>query len=94
MSTAHGCLGRVAGPLIFIKARRHGGADGKDKVMWVFDGEEWVQDNGGVESSTSGRQDAARPQWPVEIGPELQVIEIEIVPPAPTPGRRIPPFPH
>jgi hypothetical protein len=83
----------MAGPLKFIKARRHGGANGKDSVMWVFDGEEWTQDNGGVESSTS-RQDAARPQWPVEIGPELQVIEIEIVQPVPTTGRHIPPFPH
>ena len=84
----------MAGALKLVKARRHGGADGKDSVMWVFDGEEWTQDNGGFEQSSTPRQDAARPQWPVEIGPELQVIEIEIVQQVPTIGKHIPPFPH
>jgi len=62
--------------------------------MWVFDGEEWTQDDGGFEQSKTSRQDAARPQWPVEIGPELQVLEIEIVQQVPTIGKHIPPFPH
>lgn len=84
----------MAGPLKFIKARCHGGANGKDSVMWVFDGEEWTQDGGYEGTTSTPRQDAARPQWPVEIGPELQVIEIEIVQPVPTTGKHIPPFPH
>ena len=64
--------------------------------MWVFDGEEWTQDDGGVESASTPkkRQDAARPQWPVEMVPELQVIEIEIVQQVPATGKHIPPFPR
>ena len=78
----------MAATLKSIKVRRHGGADGKDKVMWVFDGEEWTQDDGGYEQSSKPKQDATRPQWPVEMGPELQVIEI--VQPVPTTGKQIP----
>ncbi len=44
--------------------------------MWVYDGEEWTQDNGGVESTSTPKPEAARPQWPAEMVPELQVIEI------------------
>ena len=57
--------------------------------MWVFDGEEWTQDDGGVEGSSAPKPDAARPQWPAEMVPELQVIEIV----QPVPRTRQIPFP-
>ena len=58
--------------------------------MWVYDGEEWTQDNGGVESSSTPKPEAARPQWPAEMVPELQVIEI--VQPVPR-NRHVPQVP-
>jgi len=45
--------------------------------MWVFDGEEWTQDNGGVESTV--KSETKRPRYD-ELSPELQVVEVEIVP--------------
>jgi hypothetical protein len=45
--------------------------------MWVFDGEEWTRDDGGVESAVKPEQ--KRPRYD-ELSPELQVIEVEIVP--------------
>jgi hypothetical protein len=76
-------LSRVATP--------RGGADGKDSDMWVFDGEEWTQDNGGVEPAV--KPSADRPRYDERM-PELQVIEIEIVPvPTRDRDRRIPPLP-
>ena len=80
----------VAGPLKSSKPSRHGGADGKDKVMWVFDGEEWTQDNGGVEQSSTRKPEPARPLWPAEMVPELQIIEIV---PQPVREKNIVPFP-
>jgi len=56
--------------------------------MWVFDGEEWTQDEGNEHSKA--RPEAAR-QWVDELVPELQVIEIvpirrnTDVPPLPMP---------
>jgi len=56
--------------------------------MWVYDGEEWTQDNGGFDQPTT-RPEPARKQWVDELVPELQVIEI-----VPVPEKRpIPPFP-
>lgn len=46
--------------------------------MWVYDGEEWIHDDGSYEPSAPKRPEP-RPQWPAELGPELQVIEVEIV---------------
>lgn len=43
--------------------------------MWVFDGEEWTQDNGEVETTSKPKSSQPQP-WPVELVPELQVIEI------------------
>jgi len=57
--------------------------------MWVFDGEEWTQDNGGVESMA--KPEMKRPRYD-ELMPELQVIELEIVP-VPTKDRQIPQLP-
>lgn len=45
--------------------------------MWVFDGEEWTQDNGGLESTV--KPETKRPRYD-ELSPELQVVEVEIVP--------------
>jgi hypothetical protein len=56
--------------------------------MWVFDGEEWTQDNGGVEPVVKTTD---RPRYD-ELMPELQVVELEIVP-VPTRDRQIPPLP-
>jgi hypothetical protein len=71
-------------------ATPRGEADGKDSTMWVFDGEEWTQDNGGVEP-VARTADNKRPRYD-ELMPELQVIELEIVP-VPTRDRQIPPLP-
>ena len=57
--------------------------------MWVYDGEEWTQDDGSFEPSRQ-KQPETRQQWPAELVPELQVIEIV---PVPRTSRDIPPFP-
>ena len=58
--------------------------------MWVFDGEEWTQDDGSFEPSAP-KQPQTRPQWPAELVPELQVIEI--VQPVRDRNREIPQLP-
>lgn len=58
--------------------------------MWVFDGEEWTQDDGGVEP-TKAKPETKRPRYE-ELMPELQVVELEIVP-LPTKDRQVPPLP-
>ena len=58
--------------------------------MWVYDGEEWTQDDGSYEPSKP-KQPETRQQWPAGPVPELQVIEV--VPTVPTTRRDIPPFP-
>ena len=42
--------------------------------MWVFDGEQWTQDDGSFEPKTS-KPELNRPRYD-ELMPELQVIEI------------------
>lgn len=42
--------------------------------MWVFDGEEWTKDDGGVEK-THVPSGTSRPRYE-ELMPELQVVEI------------------
>ena len=58
--------------------------------MWVFDGEEWTQDDGSIGGSSS-RTEPKRPRYD-EMMPELQVIEVEIVP-VPSKQNPVPPFP-
>ena len=63
-------------------------ADERQESMWVFDGEEWTQDDG-------SEQPKAKPertrQWVDELVPELQIVEIvpvrrtRDVPPLPMP---------
>jgi len=79
----------MAGPLNYRSLPPRGGADGKDSQMWVFDGEEWTQDNGGVESTV--KPETQRPRYE-QMMPELQVIELEIVR-VPVPDRQVPPLP-
>lgn len=57
--------------------------------MWVFDGEEWTQDDGSIGGSR--KPDTKRPRYDERM-PELQVIEVEIVP---VPSKHTPvlPFP-
>jgi len=57
--------------------------------MWVFDGEEWTQDDGSIGGSS--KPDTKRPRYDERM-PELQVIEVEIVP-VPTKNPPMPPFP-
>jgi hypothetical protein len=45
--------------------------------MWVFDGEEWTQDNGNEHSSP--RTETPRPRYDERM-PELQVVEIVQIP--------------
>ena len=58
--------------------------------MWVFDGEEWTQDDGSIGGSS--KPETARPRYE-ETMPELQVLELEIVPVSPTKQTPIVPFP-
>ena len=48
--------------------------------MWVYDGEEWINESANVPEVTSENANARRE----EFYPEMQVIEVEIVPPTPT----------
>lgn len=56
--------------------------------MWVYDGEEWTQDDGS-EKSTAVKAETPRPRYD-QMMPELQVIEIVI--PVPR-NRNVPPLP-
>ena len=56
--------------------------------MWVFDGEEWTQDNGGFGSPV--KPETKRPRHN-QLSPELQIIEVEIVPVRP--NRHVPQVP-
>lgn len=56
--------------------------------MWVFDGEEWTQDDGGVGPVKS---EPLRPRYDERM-PELQVVELEIVP-LPARDKQVPPLP-
>lgn len=60
--------------------------------MWVFDGEEWTQDDGSIGGSSTPA--TTRPRYEQTM-PELQVLELEIVPVTPTPTKQTPvtPFP-
>ena len=59
--------------------------------MWVYDGEDWTQDDGSYDPTAPKHQPETRQQqWPAELVPELQVIEIVQVPRT---TRDIPPFP-
>jgi hypothetical protein len=59
--------------------------------MWVFDGEEWTQDDGSIGGGTS-KPEAKRPRYE-NVMPELQVVEVEIVP-VPVKQTPIPLFPR
>jgi hypothetical protein len=59
--------------------------------MWVYDGEQWTQDDGSECSTTVVKSETPRPRYD-ETMPELQVVEIVVpvprrsnVPPLPTP---------
>lgn len=56
--------------------------------MWIYDGEEWIEE--GVSNSDKQRTDVSQPRRE-EFYPELQVIEVEIVPVPRT--NYVPPFP-
>jgi hypothetical protein len=59
--------------------------------MWVFDGEEWTQDDGSIGGPTaSNKPETLRPRYD-QLMPELQVIEI--VPVTPRTQRDVPPLP-
>lgn len=57
--------------------------------MWVYDGEEWTQDNGGLDP-VANKPETERPRYD-QLMPELQVIEI--VPITPRTQRDVPPLP-
>ena len=46
--------------------------------MWIYDGEEWIEDDAADRTSTR-RSEEPRPRYD-ELMPELQVIEIVRVP--------------
>lgn len=56
--------------------------------MWVFDGEEWTQDDGSESSTTVVKSETPRERYN-ELMPELQVIEIVPV----TRNTNVPPLP-
>ena len=64
------CHRLLAGPLKFPTG-------GKERNMWVFDGEQWTQDDGSEHSTAKPEMPR---QWVDDLVPELQVIEIVQVP--------------
>ena len=58
----------------------------KGRPMWIYDGEQWIEE-GASEKNT--RKPEAMPR-PEEMGPELQVVEVEILP---VPKTNYVPFP-
>jgi hypothetical protein len=56
--------------------------------MWVFDGEEWTQDDGSESSTTVAKSETPHERYN-ELMPELQVIEIVPV----TRNTNVPPLP-
>jgi len=56
--------------------------------MWVFDGEEWTQDDGN-DWTPAEKRETPRPRYD-QLSPELQVIEIVPVTPRNT---NVPPLP-
>ena len=59
--------------------------------MWVFDGEEWTQDEGNEHSTgRSNKPELSRPRYD-EMMPELQVLEIVV--PVPPRKTNVPPLP-
>ncbi|HWW61121.1 MAG TPA: hypothetical protein VN181_07130 [Thermoanaerobaculia bacterium] len=57
--------------------------------MWVFDGEEWTNEGGGSESTSTKSETMTTLRIDEILVPELQVIEIVQTPK----HTRIPPFP-
>ena len=57
--------------------------------MWVYDGENWTQDDGSGCSTTTVRSEKPRPRYD-ETMPELQIVEVVI--PVPR-NRNVPPLP-
>lgn len=56
--------------------------------MWVFDGEEWIREDGSFEAARDRKPEPVRPRFDQNT-PELQVIEV-----VPLPRReRVPPYP-
>jgi hypothetical protein len=60
---------------------------GKDLTMWVFDGEEWMEEGG---AANERKHEMSLPIWD-ETMPELQVIEH--LPPARPVKGDVPPLP-
>jgi hypothetical protein len=58
--------------------------------MWVFDGEQWTLDDGGLEPRTVAKPEQERPRYEAHL-PELQVLEI--VPVTPQRRREVPLLP-
>lgn len=58
----------------------------RDSIMWVFDGEEWTQDDGSEQPKAKAEPPR---QWVDEFYPELQVIEIVQIPK----NTNVPPLP-
>ena len=52
----------------------------KGHPMWVYDGDEWINEGATVPDAKSDNQNPRRE----EFYPELQVLEVEIVPPTQT----------
>jgi hypothetical protein len=57
--------------------------------MWIYDGEEWTNEDGSESMTTSKTSGPSRPRYE-EMMPELQVIEIVPVTPR---NRDVPPLP-
>jgi hypothetical protein len=56
--------------------------------MWVYDGENWTQEDGSECSTTVVKSEKPRPRYD-ETMPELQIVEVVI--PVPR-NRNVPPF--
>lgn len=58
--------------------------------MWIYDGEQWI--NEGVSETDKQRPETIMPRHGEELYPELQVVEVEIVPVPRT--HYVPHYPH
>jgi hypothetical protein len=54
------------------------GSSGKDAQMWIYDGDQWIEE--GVSETDKQRPETIMPRHGEELHPELQVVEVEIVP--------------
>jgi hypothetical protein len=62
----------------------------KGRPMWIYDGDQWIEE--GVSETDKKRPETIMPRHGEELYPDLQVVEVEILPVPQT--NYVPHFPH